>query len=151
MVLFQGIDDGRLCFFTDYRSRKARELDRSPGAAMVFYWQPLDRQVRIEGTVSRLSRESSDLYFSSRPRGSRVSAWASTQSAEIRNRSSLEERWTEVEERFRGRDVSRPPHWGGYGLQPARFEFWQGRDNRLHDRIVYERKTDRWTRFRLQP
>ena len=137
MVLFQGIEHGRLRFFTDYRSRKAGELERRPAAAMVFYWQPLDRQVRIEGSVERLSTESSDRYFSSRPRGSRISAWASIQSAEIEDRSRLENQWAEVEQRFAGGEVTRPPHWGGYGLLPERFEFWQGRDNRLHDRGVY--------------
>lgn len=151
MVLFRGFEGERICFFTDYRSRKARDLDRNPRAALVFFWQPLDRQVRIEGTVQRLSTAASDGYFASRPRGSRVSAWASHQSADIDDRSVLEASWTEVERRFRGREIPRPPHWGGYGLLPARFEFWQGRDNRLHDRIVYARSGGAWIRTRLQP
>lgn len=151
MVLFQGIAKGRLTFFTDYRSRKARELESKRVAAMVFYWHAQDRQVRIEGTVERLSAESSDRYFMSRPRGSRVSAWASSQSATIESRSVLERRWAEVEVQFRDADVVRPPHWGGYGLLPERFEFWQGRDDRLHDRVAFTTTLDGWDRVLLQP
>jgi pyridoxamine 5'-phosphate oxidase len=151
MVLFQGVADGRLRFFTDYRSRKARELTRNPAAAMVFHWQALDRQVRVEGQVDRLSGEASDEYFGTRPRGSRISAWASTQSAEVDSRRALERAWSDVEARFDGRDVSRPDHWGGYGLAPDRFEFWQGRDNRLHDRLVFTRGHHGWSSTRLQP
>lgn len=151
MVLFKGIDAARLLFFTDYRSRKAKELDHDPRAAMVFYWQALGRQIRVEGEVERLPDAASDGYFMSRSRGSRLSAWASTQSGKAASRRALERLREEVEERFRDREVTRPEHWGGFALSPSRIEFWLERDDRFHDRVVYERSGAGWTQGRLQP
>jgi pyridoxamine 5'-phosphate oxidase len=151
MVLMRGIEDGRLVFFTDYRSRKACELEGNPRAAMVIHWAPLGRQVRVEGTVRRLASAASDRYFLSRPRGSRISAWASEQSAPVEDRETLERQRATVERRFEGRDVHRPGHWGGYALEPTRVEFWSERDDRFHDRLVFERFDGGWKRSRLQP
>jgi len=151
MVLFKGVDEGRFAFFTDYRSRKATELDSNPRASMVFYWHALGRQIRIEGTVERLPAEVSDHYFLTRARGSRLSAWASTQSAEIEHRERLERRRDELAERFRDREVTRPRHWGGFAIRPTTIEFWRDREDRLHDRIVFRRAGERWQRVRLQP
>jgi pyridoxamine 5'-phosphate oxidase len=151
MVLFKGLEGGRFQFFTDYRSRKARELDANPRAALVFYWHELNQQVRVEGAVERLGAEESDAYFLSRPRGSRLSACVSQQSAEIASRDALERRRAELEQQFRDREVTRPEHWGGYGLDPSRIEFWRHRDDRLHDRLVYRRSATGWSRARLQP
>ncbi len=151
MVLFKGLEDGTFRFFTDFRSRKASELRANPAAALVFYWHALGRQVRVEGRVEPLDEAASDDYFRSRPRGSRISAWASHQSREIADRSLLEREWARVEERFRGQEVERPPHWGGFGLRPSRVEFWQQREDRFHDRIVFTRASGGWERKRLQP
>ena len=151
MVLFKGCEEGRLRFFTNYRSRKARELDANPRAALLFHWSALQRQIRVEGRADRLSNASSERYFASRPRGSRRSAGASSQSDSVADRRALESRFAEVEARFEGIDVPRPPHWGGYGLTPAVVEFWVGREDRLHDRLRYERRGGDWTVTRLQP
>lgn len=151
MVLFRGIEDGRFRFFTDFRSRKATELQANPAAALVFYWNALGRQVRVEGTAARLDDDASDAYFGSRPRASRISAWASHQSREVVDRATLERRWAEQEERFREREVTRPPHWGGFGLRPDRIEFWRQCRDRLHDRVLFVRAGDGWERKRLQP
>ena len=138
--------------FTNYNSRKGRELAENPRATVVFYWPELERQVSACGIVSKLPAEESDTYFRSRPRGSRLAAWASNQSEVIPNRAALESKWEEFEHRFPGADVPRPPHWGGYVLAPERVEFWQGRPNRLHDRFVYTRQPDRtWRLERLCP
>ncbi len=139
MVLFKGLSEGGLVFHTNYGSRKARELEASPYAALVFYWPALHRQVRTRGRVGRLSSSESDAYFLSRPREARLAAMASRQSSVIENRAELEARVIELGERFAGTDVPRPEFWGGLRLEPDEWEFWQGRENRLHDRFRYTR------------
>jgi pyridoxamine 5'-phosphate oxidase len=159
MVLLKGYDleKGSFVWYTNYDSRKARELDRNPNAALVFWWPELERSVRIEGPVERLSAVESDAYFASRPLGSRLGAWASAQSRPIACREDLEQQAAQVAERFRDGQVPRPSNWGGYRLNASRMEFWKGRANRLHDRLLFERETDRnsgvisWRLTRLQP
>jgi len=152
MILLKGVDERGFRFFTNYESRKGDELEANPRAALCFHWSVLERQVRIDGDVERLSPEESDAYFRTRERGSRVGAWASDQSRSIADREALEKKVSEVEVRFRGDEVPRPPYWGGYLLRPRRIEFWQGRTNRLHDRLAYDRGPDgAWTVTRLQP
>jgi pyridoxamine 5'-phosphate oxidase len=152
IVLLKGVDDRGFTFYTNYESRKGRELAQNPEAALVFYWPDLQRQVCVAGRVSQLPAAESDAYFKSRPRGSRIGAWASKQSEAVADRAELDARWQEFETRYPGREVPRPPHWGGYVLSPARIEFWQGRPNRLHDRFRYLRQTDRtWKIERLSP
>jgi pyridoxamine 5'-phosphate oxidase len=150
MVLLKGFDERGFRFFTNEQSVKGRQLDARPVAAMVLYWRELDRQVRIRGPVERLGPEESDEYFASRPRESRIGAWASPQSRPLTDREELERRVAEAEERWPGEDVPRPPHWGGYRVVPEQIEFWQGQVGRLHDRFRYEREpggTWRWTRL----
>ena len=153
VVLLKGLGPEGLAFFTNFLSRKGRELDLNPHAALVFNWLELQRQVRIEGTVGRLPEAEATDYFQSRPKGSQIGAWASEQSSPVADRKLLEQRYAELEERYASQDrLPRPPHWGGYGVRPTRIEFWQGRPNRLHDRICYECQTDgSWTRQRLAP
>src|SRR5262249_53314534 len=137
---------------TNYESRKGRELAENPRAALVFYWVALERQVRVEGDVAPVAPEESDAYFHSRPPGSRLGAWASPQSQPTAGRGALEQRLHEVEAEYAGRATPRPPHWGGYRLTPTILEFWQGRPNRLHDRICYARQADgTWNITRLAP
>ncbi len=150
IVLLRGLDARGLAFYSNYESRKARELAADPRAAIVFYWRALARQVRVEGIVERLTGAESDAYFLSRPRGHRLSAWASQQSSVIPSRAFLEERLREADARF-GPDVPRPPYWGGYRVVPERFEFWQGRPDRMHDRIAYRRDEHGWRTVRLAP
>jgi pyridoxamine 5'-phosphate oxidase len=149
-VLLKGFDDRGFVFYTDYRSRKARELAGNPRAALCFYWPELERQVRVTGTVSRLSSEESAAYFATRPVGSRIAAWASEQSAVIADRSVLEARVAALTETF-GDSPPLPDHWGGYILLHDEVEFWQGRLNRLHDRIRYTRQRGEWRIERLSP
>jgi pyridoxamine 5'-phosphate oxidase len=151
VVLLRGFDARGFVFFTNYDSRKGRELDGAGKASLLFFWAALERQIRIDGTVERLSASESDAYFARRPRGHRLSAWASPQSAVVPSRAALEEGMLEAERRFSGGDVPRPPNWGGYRVVPHAFEFWQGRRNRVHDRIAYVRAGDAWTRERLAP
>jgi len=152
IVLLKGFDERGFVFYTNYEGRKSGELETNPYAALVFYWGELERQVRIEGRVSRVSEEESDAYFAGRPRGSQLGAWASEQSRQLQDRSALEERLRELEAEYEGREVPRPPFWGGYRVEPEVIEFWQGRENRLHDRLVYRRSDDDgWSRKRLQP
>lgn len=151
VVLLKGFDQRGFVFFTDYRSRKGDELDANPRAALVLYWSELERQVRITGAVTRTSAEESETYFRSRPIGSRLGAWVSHQSHPIPSREVLEAGLREAERRFGGGDVPLPPHWGGYRLNPEIIEFWQGRENRLHDRIRYQRDGDGWKIERLAP
>jgi pyridoxamine 5'-phosphate oxidase len=150
-VLLKGIDDRGVEFYTNYESRKGRELAANPRAALAILWRPLQRQVRLEGTVERLSAEESDAYFVTRARLSRIGAWASQQSTEIPDRAYLEARVAELEARYAGDDVPRPPYWGGFVLRPEAIEFWEGRPNRLHDREVFTRGPDGWTSRRLSP
>jgi pyridoxamine 5'-phosphate oxidase len=152
IVLLKAFDERGFVFFTDYRSRKGAELEANPRAALVLYWGELDRQVRITGRVGRTSHEDSVRYFSSRPLGSRLGAWASHQSRVIPGRAALEADLREVEARFGDGDVPLPEHWGGYRVAPETIEFWQGRESRLHDRIRYSREGGgRWRVERLSP
>lgn len=152
VVLLKGIDERGLTFFTNYESRKAGELDANPRAAVVLHWARLQRQVRAVGDVTRLTAAESDAYFATRPRGSQIGAWASPQSRPLRDRAELERRVAEMTAKYDGRDVPRPPHWGGFRVVPYEIELWEGRPHRLHDRIVY-RRTDGggWAHERLAP
>jgi pyridoxamine 5'-phosphate oxidase len=151
IVLLKGIDDEGIQFFTNYGSRKGRELDANPRAAVTFYWQPLQRAARLEGSVEKLTAAESDAYFASRPRGAQVGAWASAQGSVLRDRAELEERVREVERRFPD-EVPRPDYWGGYRLRPDAIELWQGRPDRLHDREHFLRQPDgSWVTERLSP
>nr|B8HMK7.1 RecName: Full=Pyridoxine/pyridoxamine 5'-phosphate oxidase; AltName: Full=PNP/PMP oxidase; Short=PNPOx; AltName: Full=Pyridoxal 5'-phosphate synthase [Cyanothece sp. PCC 7425] len=151
IVLLKEVDDRGFTFFTNYKSRKGEELAHDPWAALVFWWAELERQVRIEGSVSQVSAADSDRYFSSRPWGSRLGAWASEQSKAITGREVLEQNLRALEQEYRDREVPRPPHWGGYRLSPTLIEFWQGRPNRLHDRLCYRLQGDQWQLERLSP
>jgi pyridoxamine 5'-phosphate oxidase len=151
MVLLKGVDQTGFVFFTDYRSQKGVELATNPRAALVFYWAELERQVRITGRVSRVPREESEAYFHTRPRLSRISAFTSHQSQVIPDRKSLEERAREIGRRYPGDQIPLPEHWGGHRVVPEIIEFWQGRENRLHDRIRYRRDGEGWVRERLSP
>jgi pyridoxamine 5'-phosphate oxidase len=151
MVLLRGLDDRGLIFFTSYLSRKGRDLTRNSHAAALFFWPEIHRQVGIEGQVEQLPQNESDAYFASRPRGHQLSAWASEQSEEVESREVLEQRLEDFTQRFDGGAVPRPHSWGGFFLRPDRFEFWQGRSNRMHDRIELLRNGSRWTQRRLQP
>jgi pyridoxamine 5'-phosphate oxidase len=151
VVLLKGFDERGFVFYTNYEGRKGRELEENPCAALVFYWGELERQVRIEGRVSRVSEEESDAYYRSRPLGSRLGAWVSEQSRPVGDRATLEQRLRELEAEYREREVPRPPFWGGYRVEPEAVEFWQGRENRLHDRLLYRRSDEGWSMVRLQP
>ncbi len=152
VVLLKGFNERGFVFYTNYEGRKGRELEENPQCALVFYWGELERQVRIEGRASRVPEEESDAYYASRPRGSRLGAWASAQSSPVEDRNVLEERLLRgLEEEHEGREAPRPPFWGGYRVEPGEIEFWQGRENRLHDRLVYRRVDDVWNVVRLQP
>ncbi len=154
-VLLRGLDERGLVLYTDTRSRKGAELAANPRAALVFVWPPLERQVRVEGPVRPVAAEEADAYFAGRPRGHRVGAWASHQSQPVSDRAELETRVASVTARHGDGDVPRPPWWGGYRLEPREWEFWAGRENRVHDRIVYRRpegvRDAGWERVRLSP
>lgn len=150
-VLLRGLDERGLVFFTSYFSRKGRELGENPHAAAVMYWPQLERQVRIEGVAAPLSDEESDAYFAGRPRGHQIGAWASEQSEPVESRDVLDQRVEDYAARFEGEPVPRPHSWGGYVLRPERIEFWQGRPNRVHDRLEFTRSADEWAMRRLQP
>jgi pyridoxamine 5'-phosphate oxidase len=152
VVLLKGVDQRGFVFFTNYESRKGQELAGNPHAALVFYWPDQERQVCIAGEVNKLPQAESDAYFRTRPRGSRLAAWASEQSASVKDRVALEEKWRQMEAQYAGQEIPRPLFWGGYLLAPARIEFWQGRPNRLHDRFRYTHKPDKtWLIERLSP
>ncbi len=151
VVLLKGFDERGFVFYTNFEGRKGRELEENPRCALLFYWGELERQVRIEGRASRVPDGESDAYFASRPRGSQLGAWASAQSREVEGREILEDRLRELEAEYEGREVPRPPFWGGYRVEPDVFEFWQGRENRLHDRLAYGREGGMWRVSRLQP
>lgn len=153
IVLLKEVDEQGLIFYTNYKSRKARELADNPYAALVFWWPVLERQVRVQGQVERISAEASNRYFAVRPRGSQIGAWASQQSAVIKSRQELADQVEVVTEKYVNQEVPRPPHWGGYRLCPTAFEFWQGAPSRLHDRIYYQKKENEkgWAIKRLAP
>ena len=150
MVLLKSADEHGFAFHTNYESRKGVELAANPRAALLFHWQPLGRQVRVEGLAERITADESKAYFLSRPLGSRLAAWASPQSRPLADRAELERRYAEAQERF-GEDVPLPPTWGGFRLVPDAYEFWQHGDDRLHDRVRYGREGDGWARTRLAP
>ena len=151
MLLLKGADDEGFVFYSGYVSRKAGELDQNPRAALVFYWRPLGKQVRVEGPVERVSEGESAAYFATRPRGSQLAAWASQQSQPLDGREELERRYAELERKYEGREVPRPPHWGGYRLRPETIEFWEHRENRLHERFCYTRAREGWRAELLSP
>jgi pyridoxamine 5'-phosphate oxidase len=149
-VLLKGIDGGGFVFYTNYLSRKGRQLDANRAACLVFLWSEIERQVRIDGTVEKVAAAESDAYFGSRPLGARLAAWASAQSERVPDRAALELALEQMRQRH-GEHPPRPPHWGGYRLTPSAIEFWQGRENRLHDRLLYRRASGAWTIERLAP
>jgi pyridoxamine 5'-phosphate oxidase len=150
IVLLKGVEDGGFVFYTNYRSRKGRELAARPAACLVFQWSDLERQVRIDGAVQQVSAAASDAYYASRPAGARLSAWASAQSEPVSSRAVLEAAMKDVSARYAD-NPPRPPHWGGYSVVPQAIEFWQGRADRLHDRLRYTRHNAAWTIERLAP
>jgi pyridoxamine 5'-phosphate oxidase len=151
IVLLKGYDERGFIFFTNYNSHKGQELANNPHAALVFFWKELERQVRIEGLVEKVSEEESDRYYDSRPAASRIGAWASPQSEKIDSRKILEDNFLDLENRFGTGPIPRPPHWGGYVVRPTVIEFWQGRSSRLHDRVRYVLDEDGWKMERLAP
>jgi pyridoxamine 5'-phosphate oxidase len=150
-VLLKGVSDRGFVFFTNYGSPKGRQLAANPLAALVFHWPEVHRQVIVAGSVSKVSDQESDAYFRTRPRGSQLGAWASSQSEPLDGRQALERRVSELDRQYQGRDVPRPPFWGGFLLAPVTVEFWQGREDRLHDRFRYRREAGSWVVERLSP
>lgn len=151
ILLLKGYDEKGFIFFTNYQSHKATDLETNPQASLVFFWKELERQVRVEGVTEKISAADSDAYFQSRPQGSKIGAWASPQSRVIKSREVIEKKAAEIEEQFAGSAVTCPPFWGGYILKPKIIEFWQGRPNRLHDRIQYTLREKTWEIGRLAP
>jgi pyridoxamine 5'-phosphate oxidase len=151
IVLLKGYDESGFVFYTNYRSHKAADMEANNKVALLFFWKELERQVRIEGIIEKVEAAQSDEYFNSRPEGSKIGAWASPQSTVISSREVIEENVTELEKSFAGKQIDRPPHWGGYAVKPTLVEFWQGRPSRLHDRIQYVLKSNGWKIERLAP
>jgi pyridoxamine 5'-phosphate oxidase len=151
IVLLKGYDADGFVFFTNYESRKGREIAENPRASLVFFWKELERQIRIQGMIEKTSEAESDAYFHSRPLESRIGAWASPQSSVIASRDIIEENVMEVQKNFSGSSIDRPPHWGGFRVIPAEIEFWQGRPGRLHDRLRYTKSSTGWEIKRLAP
>jgi len=151
IVLLKGVSDRGFVFYTNYDSHKGRELTENPHAALVFLWQALERQVRIEGTVEKVSDEETEAYFHSRPRASQLGAWVSQQSQVIPNREVLDQQLAELAQKYQDQEIPRPPHWGGFRVVPRAIEFWQGRPSRLHDRLRYRLNNNQWTIERLAP
>lgn len=151
IVLLKGLDDRGFVFFTNYDSAKGQHIAENPNVSLLFFWKELERQVRIDGRIEKVPAEESDIYFHSRPEGSRLGAWASPQSREIPHRNILELNYAKYEAEFSGISIPRPEHWGGYIVIPERIEFWQGRSSRMHDRILFKRDGAAWNRSRLAP
>jgi pyridoxamine 5'-phosphate oxidase len=151
IVLLKGLDEKGFVFYTNYQSAKGHDLDVNPNAALVFFWQELERQVRVEGTVEKVSEEDSDHYFNSRPEGSRIGAWSSPQSQVINDRTLLDDNYKKYQQQFSGSIIPRPPYWGGYRVVPEKVEFWQGRSSRMHDRLVFTKGEGEWQKSRLAP
>lgn len=151
MVLLKGFDQQGFVFYTNYLSRKGQDLAQTPWAALVFWWAELERQVRIEGKVVKVSDSETEAYFESRPRGSQLGAWASDQSQVIGDRNMLDQRLQDLEQKYQNQPIPRPPHWGGYRVNPHLIEFWQGRTSRLHDRLCYRHSDQEWILERLSP
>jgi pyridoxamine 5'-phosphate oxidase len=152
IVLLKGVEKGKFVFYSNYQSQKGKELEKNPACGLTFFWPELERQVRIEGIAFRADSVSSEKYFQSRPRESQVGAWASPQSAIISNREILDERVKKIQEKFKGlKKLPKPNQWGGFEVEPLKIEFWQGRPNRLHDRIVFTKVDDIWQLHRLAP
>ncbi|MGE3728188.1 MAG: pyridoxamine 5'-phosphate oxidase [Candidatus Sericytochromatia bacterium] len=150
-VLLKELDPQGFVFFSNYASRKGREVDANPQVCLLFYWPELERQIRIEGPIEKIAEADSDAYFASRPRGSQLGAWASMQSARLNSREELEQVLQRLEQDYVGKDIPRPPHWGGYRVVPEAVEFWQGRPSRLHDRLLYRQQGQTWSISRLSP
>jgi len=150
-VLLKGFDENGFVFFTNYNSSKAKNIDANPNVSLLFFWKELERQVRVQGIAEKTSRHESEVYFNSRPFESRLGAWASEQSSIIAGREILEKKYAELNKLYKNKEVPLPPFWGGYRIIPSYFEFWQGRESRLHDRIVYLKKDSSWEKIRLQP
>lgn len=151
VVLLKGIEAQNLLFYTNYNSHKGKDLEQNSKVAVLFFWPLLERQVRVEGTASKVADVQSDLYFSSRPRESQIGAWASPQSAVVSSPAELEQRYKEIENQFKDLDIPRPLHWGGYAIKPDYFEFWQGQPGRMHHRLCYRRHEDKWMIEQLAP
>ena len=151
MVLLKYYDEKGFVFFTNYRSRKALEIQNNPSVALLFFWQPLERQIRIEGRAEKISTAASFKYFASRPRGSQIGAWVSPQSSTLSSKKILLAKFEEMKRRFANGKIPLPDHWGGYRIVPDTFEFWQGRENRLHDRLLYKRTLNKWQQELLAP
>ena len=151
VVLLKGFDEHGLVFFTNYTSKKARDIAHESRVAMTFFWPELERQIHVRGVAEKTSREESESYFASRPDASKLGAWASKQSSELADRSELEEEFETLKKRFEGSEIPCPEFWGGFRIVPSRFEFWQGRRSRLHDRICYKLENGKWRIFRLYP
>ena len=151
VLLLKGVIDSKFIFFTNYQSSKAKEIEVNPYGALLFYWEKLERQVRIKGKIEKITEKESEDYFKTRPKGSKLGAWASPQSEVIPDRTFLEKNFKEFEEKYKNEEIPRPKHWGGYQLTPSILEFWQGKPNRLHDRIRYRLENGKWIIERLAP